>query len=102
MTDMNFQCAGYCDHGEGDYSLTIASKGLCISIEYMTKNDLLELKSCIDCMLEDIGDISDEDHERHIAISEHGFGPGDAEFSVAETGEKWIKMYDEALKKLSE
>jgi hypothetical protein len=54
MTDKNFQCAGYCDHGEGDYSLTVASKGLCISIEYMTKDDLLELKSCIECMLEDI------------------------------------------------
>jgi hypothetical protein len=54
MTDKNFQCAGYCDHGDNDYSLTIASKGLCISIEYMTKDDLLELKSCIECMLEDI------------------------------------------------
>ena len=56
MPDKNFQCAGYCDiaHEEGDYSLTIASKELCISIEYMTKDDLLELKSCIDCMLEDI------------------------------------------------
>jgi hypothetical protein len=53
MTDMNFQCAGFCGQEESDYSLTIASKGLCISIEYMTKDDLLELKSCIDCMLED-------------------------------------------------
>jgi hypothetical protein len=54
MTDRNFQCTGCCDHAEEDYSLTIASKGLCISIEYMTKDDLLELKSCIECMLEDI------------------------------------------------
>jgi hypothetical protein len=54
MTDKNFQCAGFCEKGEGDYCLTIASKGLCISIEYMTKDDLLELKSCSECMLEDI------------------------------------------------
>lgn len=54
MTDKNFQCAGYCDHGEKDYSITVASTGLCISIEYMTKEDLLELKSCIDLMLVDI------------------------------------------------
>jgi hypothetical protein len=54
MTDMNFQCAGFCGPGEMDYSLTIASKGLCICLEYMTKDDLLELKSCIDCMLVDI------------------------------------------------
>jgi len=53
MTDKNFQCAGYCVHGDNDYSLTIASNGLCICLEYMTKDDLLELKSCIDCMLED-------------------------------------------------
>lgn len=46
----------------------------------MTKDDLLELNSCIGAMLEDIeslDDISDEDHERLIAISEHGFGPND-------------------------
>jgi hypothetical protein len=54
MTDKNFQCAGYCDHGEKDYSITVASTRLCISIEYMTKEDLLELKSCIDLMLVDI------------------------------------------------
>jgi hypothetical protein len=54
MTDKSFQCAGYCDHGEKDYSITVASTGLCISIEYMTKEDLLELKSCIDLMLVDI------------------------------------------------
>jgi len=102
MTDKNFQCSGCCSQKENDYSLTIASKGLCISIEYMAKDDLLELKSCIDCMLEDIEDISDKDHERLIAISEHGFGSGDAESSVAEIGETWTEMYDEALKKLSE
>jgi hypothetical protein len=54
MIDKNFQCAGYCDHREKDYSITVASTGLCISIEYMTKEDLLELKSCIDLMLVDI------------------------------------------------
>lgn len=105
MTDKNFQCAGCCNHEVADYSLSIASKGLCISIEYMTKDDLLELKSCIDCMLEDIedqDDISNEDHERLISISEHAFGPADAESSVAETGETWIEMYDEALKNLAE
>jgi hypothetical protein len=80
VTDKNFQCAGYCSRKENDYSLTIASKGLCICIESMTKDDLLELNSCIGAMLEDIeslDDISDEDHERLIAISEHGFGPND-------------------------
>jgi hypothetical protein len=54
MNNKNFQCAGYCNQDEEEYSLTVASKGLCISIEYMTKDDLLELKSCIECMLEDI------------------------------------------------
>jgi hypothetical protein len=54
MINKNFQCAGYCDNGEKDYSITVASTGLCISIEGMTKEDLLELKSCIDLMLVDI------------------------------------------------
>jgi hypothetical protein len=41
-------CGGMCD---GDYSITVAFEKHAISLEGLSKEDMLELQSCIDCML---------------------------------------------------
>jgi hypothetical protein len=41
-------CGGMCD---GEYSITVAFEKHAISLEGLSKEDMLELQSCIDCML---------------------------------------------------
>lgn len=40
-----------CDPEEDEYSLTIAFEKQSITLDGLSKDDMLELKSCIDCML---------------------------------------------------
>jgi hypothetical protein len=41
-------CGGMCD---GDYSITVAFEKHAVSLEGLSKEDMLHLQSCIDCML---------------------------------------------------
>ena len=36
---------------DGEYSLTIAFETHCITLDGLSKEDMLELQSCVDCML---------------------------------------------------
>ena len=45
------QTCGSCNPDEDEYSLTIAFEKQAITLDGLSKDDMLELKSCIDCML---------------------------------------------------
>ena len=45
------QTCGSSNPEEDEYSLTIAFEKQAITLEGLSKDDVLELKSCIDCML---------------------------------------------------
>jgi hypothetical protein len=41
-------CGGMCD---GEYSITVAFQKHAITLDGLSKEDMLQLQSCIDCML---------------------------------------------------
>ena len=45
------QTCGYSNPDEDEYSLTIGFEKQAITLDGLSKDDMLELKSCIDCML---------------------------------------------------
>jgi hypothetical protein len=45
------QTCGSSNPDEDEYSLTIAFEKQAITLDGLSKDDVLELKSCIDCML---------------------------------------------------
>ena len=45
------QTCGSCNPEEDEYSLTIAFEKQAITLDGLSKDDMLELKSCIDCIL---------------------------------------------------
>jgi hypothetical protein len=45
------QTCGSFNPDEDEYSLTIAFEKQAITLDGLSKDDVLELKSCIDCML---------------------------------------------------
>jgi hypothetical protein len=45
------QTCGSCNPDEDEYSLTIAFEKQAITLDGLSKDDMMELKSCIDCML---------------------------------------------------
>ena len=45
------QTCGSCNPDEDEYSLTIAFEKQAITLDGLSKDDMLEIKSCIDCML---------------------------------------------------
>ena len=45
------QTCGSSNPDEDEYSLTIAFEKQAITLDGLSKDDMLELKSCIDCML---------------------------------------------------
>lgn len=45
------QTCGSCNPDEDEYSLTIGFEKQAITLDGLSKDDMLELKSCIDCML---------------------------------------------------
>jgi hypothetical protein len=45
------QTCGSSNPDEDEYSLTIAFKKQAITLDGLSKDDVLEIKSCIDCML---------------------------------------------------
>ena len=45
------QTCGSSNPDEDEYSLTIAFEKQAITLDGLSKDDILELKSCIDCML---------------------------------------------------
>ena len=47
----NIQTCGSSNPDEDEYSLTIAFEKQAITLDGLSKDDVLELKSCIDCML---------------------------------------------------
>ena len=47
------QTCGSSNPEEDEYSLTIAFEKQAITLDGLSKDDVLELKSCIDCMLFD-------------------------------------------------
>ena len=51
MTMRTIQAGGSSTPEEDEYSLTIAFEKQSITLDGLSKDDMLELKSCIDCML---------------------------------------------------
>lgn len=49
--NQRIQCCGTFDHGINEYSFTAASGGLCVSFEFLRKEDIVEMRDCLDCML---------------------------------------------------
>ena len=45
------QTCGSCNPDEDEYSLTIGFEKQAITLDGLSKDDMLEIKSCIDCML---------------------------------------------------
>ena len=45
------QTCGSCNPDEDEYSLSIGFEKQAITLDGLSKDDMLELKSCIDCML---------------------------------------------------
>ena len=45
------QCCGSFDAATEEYSFTAASGGLCVSFEFLRKEDVIEMRDCLDCML---------------------------------------------------
>jgi hypothetical protein len=44
-------CCGSYDPVTDEYCFTVTSGGLCISFEFLKKEDVEEMKSCIECLL---------------------------------------------------
>jgi hypothetical protein len=57
------QTCGSSNPDEDEYSLTIAFEKQAITLDGLSKDDVLELKSCIDCML------FEEENDGTITIS---------------------------------
>ena len=51
MSDL-FQAAGSYSHLTDDYTLSLASGQICITLEPLQKEDIEHLISCLECMLE--------------------------------------------------
>ena len=45
------QTCGSCNPDEDEYSLTIAFEKQAITLDGLSREDMLQLQSCIDCML---------------------------------------------------
>lgn len=49
--DQSLQAAGSFDSLTGEYSLSLASGSLLVTFDFLTRDQVEHIKSCIDCML---------------------------------------------------
>ena len=53
MTKEKIQATGSYDETTEEYSLSIGSGGLIVSFDFLKEADILEILSCLNCMLPD-------------------------------------------------
>lgn len=51
VDNQRIQCCGTFDAAADEYCFTAASGGLCVSFEFLRKEDVVEMRDCLDCML---------------------------------------------------
>lgn len=51
MTKERIQTCGSYDAADDEYSLTFSSGGLVVTFDFLNKEDIEELISCLNCML---------------------------------------------------
>ncbi len=51
VTTEHIQAIGSYDTSTGEYCLSLCSGGLVVSFDYLKEEDILEILSCLNCML---------------------------------------------------
>lgn len=64
MKEAPIQASGYFDILTDEYALTIASGSLVITFDFLKKEDVKHLVSCLSCMLADDEPQADEQQQR--------------------------------------
>lgn len=49
--ELTVQCCGSFDAATDEYSFTAASGGLCVTFEFLSRADVIEMKDCLESML---------------------------------------------------
>lgn len=60
-SELTVQCCGSFDAATDEYSFTAASGGLCVTFEFLSRKDIIEMKDCLECMLN--SDLEAEDND---------------------------------------
>jgi hypothetical protein len=60
--ERSIQCCGSFDALTDEYSFTATSSGLCVTFEFLSRADVIEMKDCLECMLvSDVEATEDDD-----------------------------------------
>ena len=49
--ELSVQCCGSFDAASDEYSFTASSGGLCVTFEFLTRADIIEMRDCLESML---------------------------------------------------
>ena len=63
--ELKVQCCGSFDAATDEYSFTASSGGLCVTFEFLTRADVIEMRDCLESMLASDFEASEKEAEEN-------------------------------------